>query len=71
MRSMADLTPEANPNVVGIVYSYSDRRNGWYCYAEDAEGNQIGPAEYRYAKRDVLDYARETAKLFKVEVRRA
>jgi hypothetical protein len=69
--ALINLTKENAPDVKSIAYAYSDRRNGWYCYAEDAMGNQIGAAAYEYRKADIVWLAHETAKVFGVEVRRA
>jgi hypothetical protein len=69
--ALGSLTKENAPHVNHIVYAYSDRRNGWYCYAADAVGNQIGAAAYEYRKADIVWLAHETAKVFGVEVRRA
>lgn len=44
-----------------VIYSYSDRKNGWYCYLADAEGNQIGNAEYVFSKSGVLKVAKQLA----------
>ncbi len=47
--------------VTRIIYNYLDRHNGWYCYAHNAAGDQIGDAVYQYHKADVLVAARQMA----------
>lgn len=49
------------PKTTGVIYSYSDRKNGWYCYRHDTNGNQIGSAEYVYHKADVIKIAKQIA----------
>lgn len=61
MRVLNDFAPEPSPVVTGVLYAYSDRRNGWYCYAHNDAGDQIGDAIYMYQKADVLSSARELA----------
>lgn len=58
------------PAVVKVIYSYSDRRNGWYCYAADANDYQLGNAEYRFTKREIIACARELAHSLNVPVER-
>jgi hypothetical protein len=36
---------------------YTDRYNGWAVQARDADGNQIGEAEYLYRKFDAISEA--------------
>lgn len=36
------------------VAYFVDRRNGWAVYLRDAEGAQVGDAEYHYRKRDAM-----------------
>lgn len=42
---MPIIEQDINP-VTGVLYAYSDRKNGWYCYAHNEDGDQIGAAEY-------------------------
>lgn len=51
-----------NTTVTEIRFAYSDRRNGWYTYASNTQGDQIGNAEYRYQKSDVIRTARKMAR---------
>jgi hypothetical protein len=54
----------------GVTYSFANPRTGWYCYAHDAEGNQIGDAEYRYHKAYILRVAKDLAEAHSVPVTR-
>jgi hypothetical protein len=36
---------------------YTDRYNGWAVQVRDADGNQIGEAEYLYRKLDAISEA--------------
>lgn len=55
-------TKEFDAVVTGVAYCYADRRNGWYAYAHNAAGDQIGPAHYQWRKDDVLAEAEWLAK---------
>lgn len=59
------------PKTALVVFDYSDRKNGWYAQRLDAEGNQIGAAEYCYRKDDVLQVATDWAVEHGVKVQRA
>lgn len=60
--------PTLDVIVADVLYAYSDRRNGWYCYARNTAGDQLGDAIYRYHKADVLKAAREIAREHNVKV---
>lgn len=55
--------------VVRIAYDYGDRRNGWYAQRLDEDGNQVGAAEYRYRKVDVIRVALAWGEEYGVPVR--
>ena len=61
MNSFALPATVAFPTVKGIAYAYESRRNGWYCFRFDGEGNQMGEAIYLYSKREILDAAMDLA----------
>lgn len=54
--------------IADIMYAYSDRRNGWYCFARDTEGNQVGDAVYLFTKREIIEHARDWAKAYSVKI---
>lgn len=68
-----ELQPSAQPTdapITGVIYAFLDRRNGWYCFAHDAEGNQIGEAIYTYRKEWVIVEARHLASQHNVKAKR-
>jgi hypothetical protein len=58
------------PVITGVLYCYSDRRNGWYCFAHDAEGNQVGDAVYLYTKAEIVAEAKAIATQHNVKAKR-
>jgi hypothetical protein len=65
--SPAFATPDNTKGVATVFYSKADRRNGWYCYLSDKEGNQLGSADYRYTKGEIKALAEEAAAVFGVK----
>jgi hypothetical protein len=63
------LLLEAKP-AIGVAYAFADRRNGWYCFAFDAEGNQLGEAVYLYTKSEIVAHAKSMAADLGVKVKR-
>ena len=59
---------EFDTKIANIVYSYADRKNGWYFYRVNAAGDQIGDAEYRYTKNQAIVDAADLASYYYVDV---
>lgn len=68
---LISLTKANAPTVKSVRYAYSDRRNGWYAYAADTEGNQIGAAQYEFRKSSIVIIAKQAADALGVEALRA
>lgn len=62
--------PDAPKAARGVAYAFGDRRNGWYCFPFDEDGNQLGEAVYLYSKREILAEAKSMAERLAVKVER-
>ena len=63
-------TEELDEVITGVLYCYSDRQNGWYCFAHNKDEGQVGDAVYMYRKEDILTTARELAAAHNVKAKR-
>lgn len=54
----------------GVAYSYANRKDGWYCFPFDEDGNQLGDASYAFHMRAIKAIAANMAVDLGVKVER-